>query len=94
MSCDEEWGKYVKHCYIMEHNELTKQKAQEFVSGGEYSPTLTESFIAGAEWEHKRLIEKVCKWIDSIDFDMRYWNQEDGVCVCDFIDDLRKTMEE
>ena len=54
----------------------------------------TDAFEAGAEWEHKRLIEKVYKWIDSIDFDMRYWNPEDGVCVGNFIEDLRKIMEE
>lgn len=61
---------------------------------GEVLGEITDAFEAGAEWEHKRLIEKACKWIDSIDFDMRYWNSEDGVCVGDFIEDLRKIMEE
>jgi hypothetical protein len=34
----------------MTRNELAKQKAQEFASNDEYSPTLTECFIAGAKW--------------------------------------------
>lgn len=47
----------------MTREELVKQKAQEFASIGEFSPTLTECFIAGAEWEHKRLVEKACEWL-------------------------------
>lgn len=47
----------------MTREELVKQKAQKFASRGEYSPALTESFVAGAEWEHKRLIEKACDWL-------------------------------
>jgi hypothetical protein len=78
----------------MTREELVKQKAQEFTSSGEFSPTLTECFIAGAEWEHKRLVEKASEWLGSIDFDMKYWNPEEGVCVGDFIEDLRKVMEE
>lgn len=42
---------------------LVKKKAQEFASSGEFSPTLTECFIAGAEWEHKRLVDKACEWL-------------------------------
>lgn len=45
----------------MTREELVKQKAQEFASSAEFSPTLTECFIAGAEWEHKRLVEKACE---------------------------------
>lgn len=45
----------------MTREELVKQEAQKFTSSGEFSPTLTECFIAGAEWEHKRLVEKACK---------------------------------
>lgn len=50
--------------------------------------------IRMAEWEHKRLVEKACEWIESIDFDMRYWNPEDGVLVGDFLADFCKAMEE
>ena len=47
----------------MTREELVKQAAQDFASSGEYAPTLTECFKKGVEWEHKRLVEKVAKWI-------------------------------
>lgn len=106
MSCDEEWGKYVKHCYIMEHNELTKQKAQEFVSGGEYSPSLTECFIGGAKWEHKRLVEKTWQWLKShIKFETRIYSDVWDTSIVDIVatdfntvdeleESFRKIMEE
>lgn len=47
----------------MTRTELVKQKAQEFASSGEFSPSLTESFIAGVESENKRLIDKACEWL-------------------------------
>jgi hypothetical protein len=34
---------------VMTREELVKQKAQEFTSSGEFSPTLTECFITGAD---------------------------------------------
>lgn len=47
----------------MTREELVKQKAQEFASSGEFSPTLTECFIAGVECENKRLVDKACDWL-------------------------------
>lgn len=47
----------------MTRKALVKKKAQEFTSSGKFSPTLTECFIAGAEWEHKRLVDKACEWL-------------------------------
>jgi hypothetical protein len=47
----------------MTRKAFVKKKAQEFASSGEFSPTLTECFIAGAEWEHKRLVDKACEWL-------------------------------
>lgn len=47
----------------MTRGELVKQKAQEFASKGEFSPTLTECFIAGVESENKRLVDKACEWL-------------------------------
>lgn len=44
----------------MTREELVMQKAQEFASSGEFSPTLTECFIAGVESENKRLVDKAC----------------------------------
>ena len=43
----------------MTREELVEQKAQEFASIGEYSPTLTECFIAGVGWEHDRFMERL-----------------------------------
>ena len=51
----------------MTREELVKQKAQEVTSSGEFSPSLTECFIAGAEWEHKRLVKKACEWLKEQD---------------------------
>lgn len=42
----------------------------------------------------RRLIEKVCKWLEQTDFDMEYWNGEEGFCKEMFINDFRKAMEE
>lgn len=55
---------------------------------------LKTSFIAGAEWADKTMLDKVCKWLDVIDFDMTYWNSEEGFCKEDFINDFKKAMEE
>lgn len=71
----------------MTREELVKQKAQEFTSSGEFSPTLTECFIAGAEWEHKRLIEKACECLVT--------NAKDSAeNVLDFMTRFKRAMEE
>ena len=91
----------------MTREELVRQKAQEFTSRGEYSPTLTECFIAGAEWEHKRLVEKACKcYCDDICDKSRCgmcFHKYDGEYQvknsfqyneCDVLKMIRKAMEE
>lgn len=43
------------------------------------------------------LIEKACKWLETIDFEMEYMYSNDGYTFFDqekFINDFRKTMEE
>ena len=76
----------------MTREKLVRQKAQEFASRGEYSPALTESFVAGAEWEHKRLIEKACEWLDNINPDDY---MDSGIFqIYDLIGNLRKAMED
>ena len=31
-------------------------------------------------------------WLDNVDFDMEYWNNEDGFCKEEFINDLKKAI--
>ena len=42
----------------------------------------------------KAFIEKACEWLSDIDFDMKYWNFENGFCKEEFIEDFKKAMEE
>lgn len=54
---------------------------------------VTDAFEAGAEWEHKRLVEKACEWL-----------RKNTTWECNFyggtnpnknkIEDFRKAMEE
>lgn len=53
-----------------------------------------EGFIEGAKWADRTILDKVCKWVDDIDFDMEYWNCEDGFCKEMFINAFKKAMEE
>ena len=53
-------------------------------------------FIEGAEWADKTMINKACKWIECIDFEMEYHYSEDGYTFFDadkFIEDFRKAMQ-
>lgn len=52
----------------------------------------TDAFEAGAKWEHKRLIEKACEWLDNINPDDY---MDSGIFqIYDLIGNLRKAMEE
>lgn len=42
----------------------------------------------------KAFIEKACEWLSDTDFDMKYWNSENGFCKEEFIEDFKKAMEE
>lgn len=77
----------------MTREELVKQKAQEFASRGEDSPTLTECFIAGAEWERERLVEKACWWLR----ETAHFYVSDFTGELDdngLLEDFKKAMEE
>ena len=54
----------------------------------------TDAFEAGAKWADETMIDKACDWLEDTDFDMEYWNSEEGFCKRDFIEDFRKAMEE
>lgn len=50
--------------------------------------SVTDAFEAGAEWEHKRLVEKACEWLESVlKSDLGYYG------AADFADSFRKAME-
>lgn len=77
----------------MTREELVNQKAQEFTSSGEFSPSLTECFIAGAEWEHNRFMEKACWWLR----ETAHFYVSDFTGELDdnsLLEDFKKAMEE
>jgi hypothetical protein len=37
-------------------------------------------FREGAKFADKTMLDRACEWLDDIDFDMEYWNQENGFC--------------
>lgn len=53
---------------------------------GEALGEITDAFEAGAEWEHKRLVEKAYEWL------YNNWKGEDFY-MTDIIEGLRKAME-
>lgn len=42
----------------------------------------------------QELIKKACEWLEDTDFDMEYWNSEEGFCKGEFIEEFLKAMEE
>lgn len=66
---------------------------------GEELGEITDAFEAGAEWEHKRLIEKACEWLNSVDMRMyviadHTSSNVNRFAINKFIFDFRKAMEE
>lgn len=58
-----------------------------------------ESFIVGAEWEHKRLVEKACEWLkenlsEGYDPDNYPMVRCYDIDMEDFIEDFLREMEE
>ena len=57
----------------------------------------TDAFEAGAEWEHKRLIEMACDWLvmNASDYVVSTTGDDDDCVVSlDMVEDFRKAMEE
>lgn len=66
---------------------------------GEALGEITDAFEAGAEWEHKRLVEKACGWLkenlsEGYDPDNYPMVRCYDIDMEDFIADFRKAMEE
>ena len=55
------------------------------------------AFKKGAEWEHKRLVEKACNWLvaNASDYAISTTGDDDDCVVSlDMVGDFRKAMEE
>lgn len=63
---------------------------------GEALGEITDAFEAGAEWEHKRLVEKACSLLISSLSQLRseYGRRLVFVNKSDFIESFKKAMEE
>ncbi len=56
-----------------------------------YRANINPSFIAGAKWADKTIIDKICKFIES---NVREYHKSGVFHVAEFIKDLRKYVEE
>ena len=72
----------------MTRNEQIEKEARRVsYNGDEFS-----SFIIGAEWADKTIIDKACKWFESIDTDK--YMDNNIFQMSDLIRDFKKAMEE
>lgn len=59
---------------------------------------VTDGFIEGANWADKTMIDKICDWLQNIDFEVEYFTTDsDGYTFFNadkFIENFRKAMEE
>ena len=84
----------------MTREEQITETAKEYYnpkSGFPYSLQMRVGFTTGAKWADETMIDKICKWLETIDFEMEYMYSSDGYTFFDkekFINDFRKTMEE
>lgn len=69
-----------------------EQIIQESIKKYPIFPERRIGFIDGVQWEHKRLVEKACEWLDNINPDDY---MDSGIFqIYDLIGNLRKAMEE
>lgn len=66
---------------------------------GEALGEITDAFEAGAEWEHKKLVEKACEWLkenlsEGYDPDNYPMIRCYDIDLEDFIKEFRREMEE
>jgi hypothetical protein len=82
MICDSQGCRYVD-----ENNQTCEPKDQKEISVAEYSKGYIE----------QKLIEKACKWLETIDFEMEYMYSDDGYTFFNgnkFIEDFCKVMKD
>ena len=54
---------------------------------------MQEAFENGMEEADRTMLDRACEWLDDTDFDMEYWNLENGFCKEEFITAFRQAME-
>lgn len=50
-------------------------------------------FREGAKYADRTMLDRACEWLNDIDFDMEYWNQENGFCKEEFETAFRQAMK-
>ena len=84
----------------MTREEQIIETAKEYYNtekGTPFSLPMRVGFTTGAQWADETMIDKICKWLKTIDFEMEYMYSDDGYTFFNkekFINDFRKTMEE
>lgn len=80
----------------------TMKNRPNVLAGDKFSEEMREFnrnkvFEEGAKWADKTMIDKICEWLEDMDFEFEYQYSEDGFVFFDkekFINDFRKTMKE
>ena len=84
----------------MTREEQITETAKEYYNpktGIPCSLQMRVGFVTGAKWADETMIEKMHKWLETIDFEMEYMYSSDGYTFFDekkFINDFHKAMEE
>lgn len=71
--------------------EQIKNKAQEIYPISDNAECFT-AFMQGANFTKKEVIEFATKWFENIDYDMVYWNFENGFLKEQFIRDFKEVI--
>ena len=70
--------------------EIKKEAYRVSYNGDEFS-----SFVLGAEWADKTMIDKACEWLLNVDFDCQQFRDCDESFNNDLlVDAFKKAMEE
>lgn len=82
----------------MTRKEQIMDAAMFFAKKNENIPIPYLDFVEAAEWADRTMVEKMCKWLETINFEKDYIDRADyGGCFFKeeyFINDFRKAMEE
>lgn len=83
----------------MKREEEIQQKASEeswYIA--DTSQTKEEASIRGyclgAAYADRTMLDRACEWLNDTDFDMEYWNHENGFCKEEFITAFRQAMKD
>ena len=80
----------------MTREEQIKQASFEFAfKASSIRPELNaDSFIQGAMWADKTMVDKACEWFEYVDFEMTYIDSEGLFDKEQFINNFKRAMEE